>query len=433
MLRRALICLLGLPWIGSCTTLASGVLSGPPGIHSASFRECLLANGFFTRTALQGIAAEDYKARHKDGTKHSPDRKAILQMSDPDFIALTSRTIHNNFLPHLQIGEDKLALIDPSRSRPYGQNIASGPYPEAGIAEQEIPATGNDSQRPEIAINRYLDCYIGPVGHETPGEAGRPGLLATNDGDADLEGRLLRAHILLSLSASYGAELLASRPAPNLTNYAERLLEHVASAEMAIRLASPVMNRHVRAGLPSGGASLPGLAADGSRVTLFRNPPLTEQVNLRWAENTTRILRVFQVAVDIQVIDGRQSLDRATNILAAFTNPTTAKFGAVLKDALRGFGTIQKVRFYGDAMLRDARETLAAHRNGISGGTDFTYALPKTPEKGSAEYLWRLWDRPLTKACTIIASSARIERGCIPSDQDMESATKNLGPLLPAA
>lgn len=413
-----------MPMLASCTTLTTGITSSPPGIHKDSFRECLLENRFFSPTALVGDALTDYNRRHQSDTGHSPDRDRIMKMSGAEFSLLTTKIIGADLLPHQQFGGGASAkeLREPSLARPYGQNLATNErYPDSGYPDSVPPQPGSGPM-PQSAVNRYLDCYIGPVGHEPASDANNPGLLASNDGDDDIEGRLLRAHILLALTASYGAELLSSRPAANLATRAEQLLTHVRAAEAAIRSASPVMNPAQR-DLPMGKVD-----AKAETITVPAEPTTEAQPVLRWRANVVRILRVFQVAGDVEMIDAQQSLDRAKNLIAAFNQPSNLVFMGILKDAVKGLGTVMKVRLMGDGMLRDARETLAVHRRTTLGaiGGDFTYSFADSNGQGS--YLWKLWDGELARACTVIASAAKQEDvQCVPDEAAMAKLVEPSG------
>jgi hypothetical protein len=433
------LAVLAAPALSSCTTLATGIVSQPPGINRYSFRACLLDNGFFTPTALTDVASRDYVDRHRGDTDEAHSRADMMTVSDAAFIARTARTMRDDLMPHLQyerspegVAKMASALLDPSLNRPYGQNREGERYPERGFAKTTVPAVGSDAI-PENSVNRYLDCYLAPVGHEAAGDEPLAGFISPNDGDYDVEGRMLRAHILLALAANYGAELLSARPSANLATRAERLLIHVRSAEEAIRAASPVMNPTLRAVLEAAGSDI--ATPSGDQILIKSRPGPSAQVSLRWTGTATRTLRVFQVAADIQMIDAQQSLDRAKNILAAFNQPSALLFEGVLKDALKGFGTIQKVRLFGDAMLRDSRETLAVHRRSLCPGAsacqaDFLYdainfsaARPVTPKDNA--WLWLHWDKQIARACVVIASAAKQENAnCIPDAPALEKMTK---------
>lgn len=226
-------------------------------------------------------------------------------------------------------------------------------------------------------LNRFLDCYVGPVE------------------DEDSEGRLLRAHILLVLMAKFGAELVLSHTSGRQVAQAERLLGHVADAELALRSASRIM-------------------ADpaASRQLIVADSAGAMQTDLRWRAYASRLLRVFQVGVDDERIDAQQSIDRAGNLVAAFGG-SSPDFSLLLRDGLAGAIAVQGIRLYGDAYLRDARETLAMTRRvTTTDGGNFTYDVA-TIRQG-----WKVWDDELAATCATLATIARKDDpGCLPKTQ----------------
>lgn len=395
--------------LAGCTTLATGVLVSPPGVHKYSFRECLIGNGFFTPTALVGTSLENYEGRHAKDTRHYPIMTALSGMNDGEFIALSAKNIYGGLMPHQQFGggADAAAVADGVGARPYALNIAGEPYGKiAGKPVTGAPGVGDDGTLPEFALNRYLDCYIAPVGDEPDSQS--PGLLKSNRGDIDGEGRLLRAHILLAVLAAYGTELVTSHASAKQPAYAAMLLKDIANAELELRIASRLINN---AALQKAGLS-EALDADGS-LPYQADSFGSVQRSLRWQDYTMRILRVFQVAKDTQVIDAGQSLDRLTNILAAVAKPGAALFQGLLKDSLQGFGAMQKIALFGDAMLRDGRETLAAGRLATTYGKGgFTLSKP-----GAAIQRWHLWDGNIRQSCNVLAAIAKDSNtACVPSE-----------------
>lgn len=395
--------------LSGCTTIASGVLDAPPGVNKYSFRGCLLENGFYTPHHLTGIAATDRDLRHSPPGKPAeplPDRRYWLEQSSPVFIANATKIIADGLMPAVQY----TGAIDPAGAahtkvnEPYVLMKDPGPYP----GDQPL-ASGYDWR-----LNRFLDCYVAPVD------------------DDDVEGRLLRAHILLALLTQFGKELIVSHASSKQVTQAELLLGHVVDAEKALRDASVIMTPATRqaigksdAGavklleadkttaltetdgklfLKNGGATYNGALG---YVTLTHDDA---QPFLRWKEYATRLLRVFQVGVDDERIDAQQTLDRASNLIAAFSGPPTG-FLPILKDGLAGVISVQKTRLYGDAYLRDARETrlVAVSALDASKADEVTY---KVPEYDAA---WKRWDKELTDACTVLATIAKKENvSCVP-------------------
>ncbi len=412
MLIRLLVIASTVPMLAGCSTLSSRVLTQPPGIHEASFRECLLTGGFFSPTALVGAAKADYRLRHSEDVKVRPTRSEYVMMPRARFLASTTDVLYADFFPHLQFAGGDLGrepdverdLLNVGINRPYGENLAPPPYRPEGYGAGET-SEPSERDRPDVKVNRFLDCYIAPVGHAlTPADRSMD-----VDGDADLEGRLLRAHVLLALLASYGAELTVSHASSRQADLAARLLHHVRDAEVELRGASQTMNPKLRE----------RISGKGAKAILYDGDPTRREVpTLRWYDNATRILKLFQVAYDTQVIDGYQSLDRATNLLTAFSRPTPGAFRSILQDALKGLASLQKVQLYGDAMLRDGRETLAWHRRKLGARNGTVFVLEPT----EAEARWRLWDRRIAASCSLLAQVAKeADGGCIPEQAAMNA------------
>lgn len=190
----------------------------------------------------------------------------------------------------------------------------------------------------------------------------------------------------------FGANLILSHGGSREVAQAERLIGHIADAELALRGASRII------AAPAG---------DG-QITI-PDPASAMQTDLRWQAYATRLLRVFQVGVDAARIDAQQSIDRAGNLVAAFGGPS-ADFSLLLRDGLAGVIAAQGTRLYGDADLRDARETLAMTRRATSVGNDsFTYDVAVFRQG------WKVWDDELVRTCATLATLARKDDpGCLP-------------------
>lgn len=465
--------LLFIPLCG-CTTIASRVAVVPPGTNKYSFRECLLDRGFYSYDALTGIAFRDWGYRHehprfkKDKTALK-DRFDWLEQSDGAFVANSAKIISEGLMPSQQFWDPALTDAEPHPQtedrtasgaelhfddrrlgRPYVSQAAPQRYPIPSAAGDKKAGLVAGANKPSIAyaegmnwrLNRFLDCYIAPVGI-LPSDAVKFDPMAPAGlgeyGDDDIEGRLLRGHILLALLTRYGTEIVVSHASKKQVAQAEMLLGHVKDAEISLRRASLVMDEKTRAkaaavdGLliasAKGGAALdlnPGRAASkaddqekGTSVKIedieiltINDQRGTTQLKLEWSEYTTRLLRVFQVGVDIQRIDAQQTLDRITNLVAAFSGPV-AGFEEVLRDGIAGVVTVQKIKLYGGAYIRDARASLAVARNGTSlSGRTWSYHVP-TLRQG-----WALWDEELNEACRVLATVAKRDTAnaaCVPS------------------
>lgn len=445
--------------LAGCTTVATGVLADPQGVNPHSYRWCLARNGFLTDHALVGMAGQDYARRHAADRPRAASPVDLTRVDDARFVALTARIIRDGLFPHLQYGGDLVAtpaaapgayVAEAVRSRPYMVNEEGASY-DKDRSTLVPPPVGTPS-RPDLPVNRFLDCYLAPVGLDE-GE-----FSAT--GDYDLEGRLLRAHVLLAMLTAYGAELVTSRASSRQPEEAARLLGHVRDAELSLRAASVVMNPNLRqwafnarrlrtiapakpAGAKNGAgkkdrpptpaesaAPKDGAAADPVADAVAIDVPLDRAGAtplLRWQSYATRLLRVFQIGVDITVIDAHRSLDAITNVIAASEHPNPAALNAVVKEAVAGMATVQKVQIYGDAMRRDAAETLAEHRLALTTAPAIlvgSATLPAWRIDVPAETLrWQVWDARLDGECRLLASVAKqTAAGCIPKADALKEA-----------
>ena len=459
---------MGVALLSGCTTIASGVAVAPPGVNRYSFRECLLSRGFYAPAALTGIALRDWHYRHaqpgRKAERPAPSRYDLLEQKDAAFVASAARIIENGLMPGVEYWDARVAdqetgdgahatqaqaphYDDRGTNLPYVDLSTPRPFPPPASADGAAPPDGGGAPSPgdprarDWRLNRFLDCYVAPVGLEPPPPAagGDPtDTVVREDGDDDLEGRLLRGHIVLTLLAQYGTELVISHPGRRQVAQAELLLGHVRDAELALRGASFVMDAEARkaagdlltatasGGVPAALKDGKAYAAVAGRIVVdasgsprpvalealaVRDVRGSAQPRLGWTGYTTRLLRVLQVGVDIERIDAAQSLDRAANLVSAFAGH--GGFGPILKDGLAGVAAVQKIRIYGDAYLRDARETLKVVRVGTSrdAAGAWTYPVP-TITAG-----WTLWDREMERSCQVLAVIAKKEPAtgvCIP-------------------
>ncbi|RZF63246.1 hypothetical protein EWE75_17005 [Sphingomonas populi] len=438
--------------LGGCTTLSSGIAVAPPGVDRNSFQECLLTAGFYSPHALTGVALDDWTAHHaleRDGkilypAKPLPSRDEILRQTPAKFIVTATAIIADGMMPSVEYVDPNTKPGEKTYEQDYGANLpyaimrGPDPYPapdRTATSRPGNPGTGMEPG-PDWRLNRFLDCYVAPVGPASAVAAKQ-----ITAGDADTEGRLLRGHILLALLAQYGTELIVSRPSSKQVTQAELLLGHVIDAERSLRGASLVLNPETRAKLPASlisqanetgllvydegvlveteagkpkkGPDGKTIPAKGVKMLTLTDPAGTIQPTLGWYGFTTRLLRVFQVGVDVERIDAQQTLDRASNLIAAFSGAIQG-FLPILKDGLSGFVTVQKTRIYGDAYLRDARATLNVARNATLARPDaaaMTYDVPKIQKS------WALWDNEIDSACKVLATVAKKDEAsgkCIP-------------------
>jgi hypothetical protein len=477
--------------LSGCTLIASRVAITPPGVNKYSFRECLLARSFYSPPALTGIALRDWYYRHgqpgfvRKGPEKEPTRYDILEQKDGAFVATAAGLIAEGMMPSVEFWDprvtdpqtpdsavsaanayyDDKGLNTPYVDAPAPQqyDYSADPAASGAIGPQKRPSPGFAGAR-DWRLNRFLDCYIAPVGGPAATIPSTPHdlspLIAAEKGDEDIEGRLLRGHILLALLTQYGTELIVSHPSRRQVAQAELLLGHVKDAETSLRGASLIMSEDSRAKALKGASALlpattPLIAAtdkdgkallfqdgksyatgaDGTIAHDAQGKPVPAdiasvriadirgkaQLTLGWFDYTTRLLRVFQVGVDIQRIDAEQSLDRASNLIAAFSS-SVGSFLPILKDGLAGAVTVQKVKLYGNAYLRDARETLALSRTATTPNPDGSWTYQNPTMIGG----WRLWDAELARACQVLATVAKKDPAsavCIPPGKASESGS----------
>jgi hypothetical protein len=469
--------------LSGCTLITSRVAIAPPGVNKYSFRECLLARSFYSPPALTGIALRDWYYRHgqpgfvRRGPEKEPSRYDILEQKDGAFVATAAGLIAEGMMPSVEFWDPRVTdpntadtpastansyYDDKGLNTPYVDAPAPQQYdysadPAGGgaIDPQKRPSPGYAGAR-DWRLNRFLDCYIAPVGGPAATLPATPHdmtpIIAAEKGDEDLEGRLLRGHILLTLLAQYGTELIVSHPSRRQVAQAELLLGHVKDAETSLRGASLIMSEETRAkALKGAGGLLPAatplivatdrdgnalLFKDGKSYTTGADGKLVAgdiasltigdirgkaQLSLGWFDYTTRLLRVFQVGVDIQRIDAQQSLDRASNLIAAFSG-SAGSFLPILEDGLAGAVTVQKVKLYGNAYLRDARETLALSRTATTPNSDGSWTYQNPTIVGG----WTLWDAELSRACQVLATVAKKDPAsavCVPPGTPAQPAS----------
>jgi len=409
-MRKIFVALSLVPLLSSCTLFASNIAVDPPGVATTDFRTCLDKHQFF-----DGLGDAGSPLRSQLAGPFVPDKRGRLKTNDAEFVIEATRIIYRGVLPALSYS--------------------------GGLGDVESPYKARPG---DWKLNRFLDCYIGEVGPATNLEQpNSPAAFGVEDQDA--EGRLLRGHILLVLLTKYGVQLLVSHPSGKQVKQAELLLGHVIDAEKSLRSVSAVMSPDIVdaanaaatadgltepfklskvdpsgppaaapapaaiAGPPAAAAPAPAkLAAKDAKYVTYVALSGKQQITLHWYNAVTRVLRVFQVGVDDEQIDIQQTLDRASNLLEAFSNAFKG-FVPILKDALSGLVTVQKTQIYGDAFLRDARETLAVHRSGVhytGTGTDteITYEVAKTRAG------WKLWDDQLNESCAVLATVAQKDK-----------------------
>ena len=222
-------------------------------------------------------------------------------------------------------------------------------------------------------IHKFLDCYIAKVDPQ------------------DLEGRLLRGHILVVLLAQYGTETLIVRDRSAKPQDATRLIADIGRAELALAAASPAAM-----------AARYKVAFDGEaeRQELRARAMLVDMPHFRNARRTAAIL---EIGIDIERVNSREFLYVAKSLFTAVTTKSITALTDVLQSVVQGLLIAMNVDWYGTAFLRDAQLALAnppAARNDVAS--------------------WRMWDVRLRAACADLQSIAKsVADSCEPSIEAM--------------
>ena len=227
------------------------------------------------------------------------------------------------------------------------------------------------------ALSGYLDCLLGVAADENE------------------SAQLLRGHVMLTLMAQYGAEIVTASRSDRQPAQALRLISHVREAELLLSAGSDA------------------LAPAGSSV-----PPHLEQFWL-----ASRIASVLQVAIDIETIYARRSLDTASNLLAALGSGPAAAGQAqqLLAQAGKGLALTQRSRLYGAAFIADSRSSL------MSIGAE-----KPTSEVKSVVAQWGLWSARLDAACTDLAAAAKLsDPSCRPTQSAVTTLRGKMGGETP--
>ena len=225
--------------------------------------------------------------------------------------------------------------------------------------DPSAPASG----APEDAFDALLDCYVGPVD-------------ATN-----LEERLVRGHVIVTMLAMYGKYNLGVRRYNGVENDAATILKSISAADLSLSRSSNLLYR-----------------AAGYTTDLTKTP-------LQSYYRVDRVVDVLQVAIDVERPTIARAKEDVLNIVAAIGGSPTA-----VRDLVDGaLAVIKKVtvlEVYGPAVRRDAYNFL----QGMKG-------------RGHADLTdWTQWDTSLYEACKPIAELARGQNQCVPSAATLKAS-----------
>lgn len=255
---------------------------------------------------------------------------------------------------------------------------ASGaPHPELidflvkGLAVD--PSGAGRPARPgeENPFDLFLDCYVGPAAAH------------------DLEQRLLRGHVVVTMLAMYGSYNIGLRRYDRIEDDAVAILRSIEAAETGLSAGSNVVVK--AAGLADG---LP--------------PPV-----LSAYYRVDRVVDVLQVSLDVERPTFNRARDSVINIIAAIGGSPSA-LRALVGSALTGIKKVAVLELYGTALRNDARAFLGRVLQQPGG--------PRIDD-------WEAWDRHLHAACKPIADIARSPNRCVPSGVAIREAAAGIGPF----
>lgn len=227
------------------------------------------------------------------------------------------------------------------------------------------------------ALSGYLDCLLGEA--------------AYGNGSA----QLLRGHVMLTLLAQYGAEIVRAGRTDRQPSQALRLISHIREAEL--------------------------LLAAGADALALPDAPLPPHLGEFWF--AARIASVLQVAIDVETVYARRSLDTANNLLAALGGGPAAAGQAqrMLADAGRGLALTQRSRLYGAAFIADSRASMAT-----------IGAVNSTSDGHVVAAQWGLWSARLDAACADLAAAAKLsDPSCRPTQSAVTALRVRMGGATP--
>lgn len=250
------------------------------------------------------------------------------------------------------------------------------------------------------AIHEFLDCYIGPV-HQN-----------------DLEGRILRGHIIVVLLAQYGAETLEASSRSAKPEDAQRMLAHIRRAQRHLLAASPA-GLDARWGQSANGRwqALDGLKGAKERAE-ERRIVMGADGELPFFRNAQRHSAVFEVGIDISRVNAREFLYVVKSLFSAVVGRSVPDLSVAIGYALDGLNLASKVEWYGGAFIRDAQLTLGQLR---AAGVPAAEDNVTSSEYQRAVGKWQAWNVRLQKACESLQAMAKTDlEGCWPSKEYMK-------------
>lgn len=259
---------------------------------------------------------------------------------------------------------------------------------------------GGPGEQPDY--NALLDCVFGNI---------------AASGNARQQ-RLLRAHMMVTLIARYGAFNITGDVGgirntefadyDEITEDASTLMARIEVVQDMLRIAA------YKADKAAGGAAFANFKRDTSAsvpAVKLSNLEYLKRVNLRYLE-----LAILQLVLDAETPTYRRVKKSVRSVIGAVLarNPSAAK--PALSAALSGLAKAAVLDRFAGAYVGDANEYGGAiHTNG------YAWDTAKTPAPGH----WADWDALLTEACDRLAEKGDIKNHCL-NETEAKAARKKL-------
>jgi hypothetical protein len=264
----------------------------------------------------------------------------------------TGQSVVGNLSPSTVDG-----TVPPLRSCLAGE-IDKGPEITDEQARTILQATAGEGGGRSV-LNEFLDCLVGDVD------------------PAKQELRLLRAHILVAVLATYGAYNVSLAPFKGKQASAASLMARIETAERKLRMASAIVT--------------------GNAETARSHHPTVDSLG--------RVTAVFDVSLEAVRPSSKRAGGFATNLAATIAGGV-ALMPTLVKDALRGIRKAVTIELWGHAFRQDSSAFLAR----------FTPRGDGAPGEAVDKKHWQMWDKDIETACAILESIAGVKQHCIPAE-----------------
>ncbi len=267
-----------------------------------------------------------------------------------------------------------------------------------------------DGQSPEARlvkkgyVNLYLDCYLAPVDL------------------TDIEGRLLRGHIVLTLLAQYGAASLSAKERVSKPDDAIAMQGHIRRSQFHLLSASPSGLRTIY-GLDdkdSDGKSF--FVPSATAATATKATGVMSLENLPNFHNARRVAAVFDVGLDIARVDGRYVASLAGSVFdivsgAVSTGGLNPALISKVQDLMGGVAQGMQLaalnQWYGPAFIADAELSILSNPSAVVE----TVGQFRYRDVGKS---WFYWQRRLNTACDGLSMLAGEKKTtCLPTAGEM--------------